>query len=1143
MLRLRSIATLLFVSANLAWAQDPQPGAPAAGPEIELRRVAAEKALAAGDRAEGRHHLLRALALDPAEAATIERCVALDARDPESLALWMLHAALSGADDSGRFTPPRAWPREMADDAAFARDAAREHGKALKSLRAAAAKLRGARGHATLLWLQGLGRELAADAPGPGSGLAAGIADAFDKAEARTEPDVALVVEALLALMQRAHQRGDLDTALDAARTVRGLHQQANQTKTAGAAPTGAGERAARAMALIRRELREKEEAAAAGEPPPAERLVWDVGSLEAVAEDETDAWNERHGRWSAPGVALSPNARYRIETTCGLVTLLTVTADVERHHARLARWFGQDPFEKRQGLVRLTPSYRDFEAEGQPFWWAGGFQAGDVTTMIARFPTRAGMGGTLVHELNHRFDGAIFPGIPAWASEGRATYVETGTLRPDAAEVSEDVTAWGRLWETNSKGYGRPDGLRDLLRGDIADYRHNYDAGYSLFAFLRRFADFEPAQTGKPIFVGRVDDYLRSFREKSRTEPVARFESFFCDGKDGRPDTLEAFADLFRRYVAEGGSGARPAAPWVETWGKRAGAARQAANRDRSGDRSIFDRPTFQPDRSRSDQPDHGQYHAVAAARLLLADGQRAPAIEAMHWALRADEADAAALIAAASQSEAAGDDALGWVERMLAHHVDPSLHATPDGGPGGSVAATWRAAGDVAEHYAQGVAAAEAAGRRRLGRALRAEHDRIAHWICRPQLGEPATADGIAALDDTAPTAPELRPPVSLLVGGVEETFWAPLESEPGPWHQTAADAVELGRRKQGAESSDAVRTAQERKVFVEAPRWLQGAYSVRTRVRFLSAFATGELVIGKTHRDRGLRVMFGGGDWGYAVGNRDNGTPLREISLRVSDLRPWGSRVAALHEAVVFPSPRDVFDIEVRVAGPYVSVLVDGEVRICHRRPTGAPIEGRVGFGLSRGIVRFEEASVQRHRALGPEAAVPGARLDERLDPSRRGTFPWATVAGRRVTGVPLSPHGALLLWYPDDTPANMLEPMQMGAHVETYLRWMRDLRDEIAVYIAVPASLDKDHDLLTDVESVHDGISAAVRHAGHIDVGEALRTANDQADGSVIYRGYPEIPVWLMIDHRGVIRSAAPYDPVGPAIDLVRALSGR
>ena len=78
-----------------------------------------------------------------------------------------------------------------------------------------------------------------------------------------------------------------------------------------------------------------------------------------------------------------------------------------------------------------------------------------------------------------------------------------------------------------------------------------------------------------------------------------------------------------------------------------------------------------------------------------------------------------------------------------------------------------------------------------------------------------------------------------------------------------------------------------------------------------------------------------------------------------------------------------------------------------------PTGAPIEGSVGFGLSRGIIRYEEPEACRHRVLGPEAVTPNGTLDAPLDPSRRGDFPWATIVGRRLVGVPANAGGTLLL----------------------------------------------------------------------------------------------------------------------------------
>ena len=101
--------------------------------------------------------------------------------------------------------------------------------------------------------------------------------------------------------------------------------------------------------------------------------------------------------------------------------------------------------------------------------------------------------------------------------------------------------------------------------------------------------------------------------------DPVKRFETFFCDGKDGQPATLEDFAASFRQWLREGGSGATPSAPWKQTWQKRAREAVKKARKNQSPSRRIFDRATFQPGRTRHDTPDHGQYHARAAAEIRL--------------------------------------------------------------------------------------------------------------------------------------------------------------------------------------------------------------------------------------------------------------------------------------------------------------------------------------------------------------------------------------------------------------------------------------------------------------------------------------------------------------------------------------------
>ena len=124
---------------------------------------------------------------------------------------------------------------------------------------------------------------------------------------------------------------------------------------------------------------------------------------------------------------------------------------------------FLHDPFAGKPGLVRLCPSDSDFEAEGRPFWWAGGMQGGDVTTVLARFPDAPELANTIAHEFTHRFDGTLFPGLPRWAVEGRATYLGS-CARPAAADtLDERWVRWGALWEASEEA-APPIPRRDLM-------------------------------------------------------------------------------------------------------------------------------------------------------------------------------------------------------------------------------------------------------------------------------------------------------------------------------------------------------------------------------------------------------------------------------------------------------------------------------------------------------------------------------------------------------------------------------------------------------------------------------------------------------------------------------------------------------
>ena len=99
--------------------------------------------------------------------------------------------------------------------------------------------------------------------------------------------------------------------------------------------------------------------------------------------------------------------------------------------------------------------------------------------------------------------------------------------------------------------------------------------------------------------------------------------------------------------------------------------------------------------------------------------------------------------------------------------------------------------------------------------------------------------------------------------------------------PWHLPAADIVELGRKEAAADISGALRDALTRKIAVRTKAWYSGSYTVRTRVRFVSAFVDALLVVGRTSKDRGVQIRLGGGDWEYATGAKKASALLRWAS----------------------------------------------------------------------------------------------------------------------------------------------------------------------------------------------------------------------------------------------------------------------
>ena len=140
----------------------------------------------------------------------------------------------------------------------------------------------------------------------------------------------------------------------------------------------------------------------------------------------------------------------------------------------------------------------------------AGGFQAGERTTIRFSFGTVPGMGRTLTHELTHRFDGALYPGLPAWLAEGKAVWTGGAYGASTAPEFVETYASIGTIEGAFVKGYGDPTKLAKLIDGTIDDYRDNYVAGNALYVYLRSRKD----ASGRLLF----RDALRVFQEDRKS-------------------------------------------------------------------------------------------------------------------------------------------------------------------------------------------------------------------------------------------------------------------------------------------------------------------------------------------------------------------------------------------------------------------------------------------------------------------------------------------------------------------------------------------------------------------------------------------------------------------------------------------------
>ncbi len=975
---------------------------------VELARASpSELAVEAGRRAldakaidEACSHALRALELEPRSEKALALLLDLARDDADARALWSHESAAALCDERGKL----ALARELAErltpkDSSIA---------ALASARAGAAEelaefASGARKAAEKSvesavvagWASAVGREVIHAAPS----LLARHAAAFPPGFPLTAGARKATLDALEKKLGSAEASGDLERAIDLGLVLRGICAQSSFHDLEGPAAPDLSRVRGTAEAVLersRQRLAEKR-----GEP-------WTVERLDELDGDARDAFTREHARFSNPGVATSPRSWYRIETVCGHSTLLGAAATVEDHHTRLANWYGSDPFVGRPGLVRLVAESAGLESEGAPFFWVGGFQAGDVTTLRMSIGTIEGLGRGLTHELTHRFDGALYPGIPSWLAEGRAVWTGAAYANIEDTGFVANHASFGTIDDARYRGYGGRDKLADLVAGTIEDYRDNYVAGYALYVYLNTWYD----TPGKPLYRAQLERYMKS-RAGDRRTPMAAFEAHFCDGKEGRPKDFDTFAQAFGAFVV--GFYWRDRKPFTERYTESAGDYRASRWSE-----TVLDEPTWVWSRGRA-EPWLGQDQARAAGFLLRELGDEPGATAALGWSLAVDErwnsVDSALreLLAGAGKKDGA------WV---LARDIERRGFAS--GAPAGAAPMLARLPRLRAYLEALKAAASTCAsdGRRLTAAALLADHDRLAD-----ALGAARLAPTLGPVELAAARLHPFDEPRRALApfGWIEDKLVGYDDRRsPGLWCVDDRAALHVGRSTPRVGTGSQDRASGVHEAFVRSNLWIEpGRWRVRMRVAPTSSAFNGEVVVGYERRDRQARMRFSGGDYAFAIGDKEEPAELASVDWGLSGLYERDGGLDGANRGGNFGFGRTVaaFVVELAIDGGALHLFLENEYLATYHTPDGMPIEGYLGFASGLGSYKASEVSVQRldrSATFAPLERVPPPIF---LDRARAASF--RDSLNRRFLGLPLSAKGTLCAWLP------LPEPSEDGA----------------------------------------------------------------------------------------------------------------
>ncbi len=952
-----------------------------------------------GNRKQALGHALAALSYGPAHSRTLEHLLRMTQKDAEARWLWGLAWLRSRADAQGRVklareekslleenTLDRLLPLVKAQAAAageLARFAARLKGKGRKAL-----------GQGLLArWAMDLSLEFFLEMPALQAAHAETLGRSLEAQKAAwAEVEKALEKVCVTPGKPLREASGkelgpeeSLDLQMRAALALKGLAAQAAFKDLEGPRPGDTKAMRNKAQAVLQK-LRRKVDVSR-GEPLRVEQM-------RAMGEPEREAFNDAHRTWSSPGIAVSPRGWYRVETTCGLRTLLAVAETVEFHHARLVSHFGKDPFQGRQGLIRIVPENEGLESEGSPFWWAGGFQGGNTTTVRFSWGSVAGLGRTLTHELTHRFDGVFHRGLPAWLGEGHAVWTGRSYSKIEDQRFVDDYLNYWAVQTPFVKGYAGAVNLRKLLDGTIEDYRHNYTAGYALYTFLKLW-EIE----GKPVFRKKLAIYLRK-AFLGRSQPVDWFVKHFADGKQGRPDGFEAFRKVWSAFLRGCYDKCwNKTVPWIDRYRVRIPGSR------RNG--LVLDEPTWSWARNRA-EPWFGQGHAFEAGRILSRLGRNREACLALLWALQVDGWRLPITELLSKELAGLGRLDLVWTLDRLAAPRYPDRKQNPRGKSLTQGLPKLRAYGRALQSLADSI---DKEGLRLAARALREEHAHLSAWTAW-KAGEPAKnpVESQAFYPLTEPEHP-------LGLFGYQEDGLTGAEERrvAGLWYETAEGDLHVGRKRPRDKTGILDKRAHIRDAFVRTIEWMApGEYVIRARIHITTSYINGGLVIGYTRRDRNLRLTFTAGDYLVSIGKKEKDKiEINKVKLGLRGLWEREGKLSRSQprQTRKWKNPTSFFEVEAQVSGPTVRIRIDGEPLFSYTTPDLSPIEGQVGLYLHNGAVRLHHPTVQRL----DRGNLRGLNREPGFDPAQNETRSLAELLGR-PSQLQSSPQGSLILWIP-------------------------------------------------------------------------------------------------------------------------------